>query len=638
MDFFGAQEEAKNRTKIAIGLFALGVLATAVAIYTVVIWVLFLQGDAPWLPMPLILAQTRPEIFGWSIAGISVVILAASFLKISSMGAGGVSVAQLLGARFIDLRIDGEKERQLQNIVEEMAIASGYGIPQVGILEEEQSINAFAAALTPRDAVVVVTRGALEKLNRDELQAVVAHEFSHLLNGDSRLNINLAGWVFGLFFLTIIGRRLMRVRGKKSGGIVLIGLAVFVVGAIGWLFGRVIQALISRQREYLADASSVQFTRNPRAMVASLGKIALGAGSAIRNPLGTDMAHFFFSSASSFDDFMGLFATHPPLGSRMRAIDANYEQILESLPKPSDEELLDGKTISPIQAAEARYIKWKMAQEAAEVRVPENAADGINMAVMALTALVASSGSISSATLNSLSGVLAEIPDPLKAALNTPAGARAVILGLVLPVENRQALVESLQPNLAGEVYRPLYELSSSLAGVAVKQRIMLAQLACTRVKRLLPAEKIALAQDLEKIISMDGKLTAFEALYVELIRHWLELDSDCHKIVPVEAASRVLSFLYAQQGIGEPLETIELAKITEGLVLPRALRPIKYISMVALREALPSLLAFSFLQRRELLIAFGRVLKLDEKFTEEEVETLRALAGLMDCPMPSRG
>jgi len=525
----------------------------------------------------------------------------------SHLGAGGISIAQSMGARIIDLNTHDEKERRLMNVVEEMAIASGAPVPIVGILDDEENVNAFAAAMGPRDAVVVVTRGALETFTRDELQAVVGHEFSHLLNGDSKMNVVLAGWVWGLFFLTIVGRMLMQgrrdseSRSKGAGVIILIGLATFIVGLVGHFFGQLIQALISRQREFLADASSVQFTRNPGAMLSTLSK--LRAGTSLRNPSASGLAHFFFAPANAFNGFTGLLATHPPVDARMRAIDKNYQSFV-------------GEETPLVDVAEAPAAP-----------VAQNTFDP-----MTLVGMVATAGVLTTPPQmkNSHEGWAMEIQD----ALETAEGAQAVLLSMALPHEKRNEALNAMQGKLAGNIFRRVYELEAQ--PIKVSERFALAQLAIQRLRGQDASSRITLLQALNAAVDVDGALTGFEAMYVEWVAHALGEKSADKKFPKEEAASRVLSYLYSHQKGAAPITDEELEKVLNGLVL-KDLRAIRNVTTPALREALPALKGYNFLLRRELLIAAGRVLKLDSVMTDEEAETLRLLAGILDCPLPAR-
>jgi len=232
-------------------------------------------------------------------------------------------VAELLDGRLINSSARDANERKLLNVVEEMAIASGVPVPQVYVMNEEPGINAFAAGHSSGDAVIGVTRGCMTLLSRDELQGVIGHEFSHVLNGDMRLNLRLIGLIFGILCLTIIGRILIRTRGRKNP-LPLLGIALIVIGWAGVVFGRLIQAAVSRQREVLADASAVQFTRNPAGLAGALKKIGgLAEGSHLKSPHAEEASHLFFANGMGESIFS--FATHPPLVERIRALDPSFD-------------------------------------------------------------------------------------------------------------------------------------------------------------------------------------------------------------------------------------------------------------------------------------------------------------------------
>ena len=275
-----------------------------------------------------------PQMFAWVSGLVGGVILIGSWSKLAQLSAGGKVVAQSLGGRPVEPTTTDLSERRLLNVVEEMAIASGLPVPEVWIMDEEQGINAFAAGTDPTNAVVGVTRGTLDRLTRSELQGVVAHEFSHILNGDMKLNMRLMGWIFGLVMLSMLGRTMIEAlrfvrssRDSKNGGgvvlaIVVAGLAVWLVGSVGVLFARMLQAAISRQREFLADASAVQFTRDPEGIAGALKKIGgFSEHGKISSPKAMEARHMFFASSG----FASLMATHPPLEKRILAIDPRWK-------------------------------------------------------------------------------------------------------------------------------------------------------------------------------------------------------------------------------------------------------------------------------------------------------------------------
>lgn len=257
-------------------------------------------------------------------AGVAFMILAITLIKILTLGRGGEAVALMVGATPLDMNTKDPLERRLINVVEEMAIASGVPVPKIFVMLGEPSLNAFAAGLEPQRSVIAVTQGLIEQLDRDELQGVIAHEFSHIFNGDMALNVKLLGAISGLVFMADVGRAMMRVRsrGRKQNSLPLIGFALFVVGYLGVLFSQIIKAAISREREYLADASASQFTRNPSGLASALAKILHFMGSIV-NRAGTEqVSHFFFSDAVSKGG--GLFSTHPPVEDRISKLDPSF--------------------------------------------------------------------------------------------------------------------------------------------------------------------------------------------------------------------------------------------------------------------------------------------------------------------------
>ncbi|HWV58524.1 MAG TPA: M48 family metallopeptidase, partial [Longimicrobiales bacterium] len=327
MDFFQAQESARARSRVLVALFLGAVVAIIVTVYVVIQIVLAATGGmAPGF---------YPELFAVVAIGTSLLIAGGSGFRTLQLRSGGASVAEMLGGRRVSPDTRDIAERRLLNVVEEMAIASGMPVPAVFVLDAEQGINAFAAGYTIHDAAVAVTRGTLERLDRDELQGVIAHEFSHILNGDMRLNVRLIGLLFGILLLSVVGRGLLRGaayggRGRKGGGgqVALIGLALTLLGFVGVFFGRLIKAAVSRQREFLADAAAVQFTRNPGGLADALKKIG-GAtargGSLVRNHHAEELSHLFFAEGVQRAFAGGALSTHPPLDERIRRIEPNWD-------------------------------------------------------------------------------------------------------------------------------------------------------------------------------------------------------------------------------------------------------------------------------------------------------------------------
>jgi Zn-dependent protease with chaperone function len=331
-DFFTRQEQSRRTTRILVAMFVLAVLATALAV--TVAGALVLAAYTSQSELPFAGAQSWSMWAGLhirvllAIAGCTLGFIAvASAYRLASLARGGAEVARMLGAREVATQSTDPLERRLNNVVEEIAIASGLPVPAVFVLEREAAINAFAAGLKPADAAITVTRGALERLNRAELQGVIAHEFSHVLNGDMRLNAQLMGLAFGILALSLIGRWLLRtqryMRRRGNGALLVFGVALTVIGFVGLLSSRLIKAAVSRQRESLADASAVQFTRDPSGLAGALKKIG-GYTGQLSSVDSEEVAHMLFARGASA--FSGLFATHPPLIERIHALDPSFNE------------------------------------------------------------------------------------------------------------------------------------------------------------------------------------------------------------------------------------------------------------------------------------------------------------------------
>src|SRR5437016_4331090 len=332
MDFFERQEQAHHNTRLLVIYFSAGVALLIATVYLAVL--LIFAGVSSRHPRYYRYDNDQPAIslwnprlfFGVAIGTLSVIVLGSLF-NTAELAQGGSVVATNLGGRLVNPSTTDPNERKLLNVVEEMAIAAGVPVPQVYLLPQERGINAFAAGHSTSDAVVSVTEGSIKLLTRDELQGVIGHEFSHILNGDMRLNLRLMGIIFGIVCLAVIGRILLQTRGssRDRNPLPLLGLALLVLGWTGVFFGRLIQAAVSRQREFLADASSVQFTRNPAGLAGALKKIGgLSYGSKLQAAHAEEASHMFFGNGMG-ESFLHLMDTHPSLEERIRALDPAFD-------------------------------------------------------------------------------------------------------------------------------------------------------------------------------------------------------------------------------------------------------------------------------------------------------------------------
>lgn len=419
MTFFEHQLEARKATRRLLAALCLAMIGVNVVVYLAfqayrhLVWNQPRAYD-PYGPAPLTSDSFQwwdPQAFGlvWIIT--TAIVAAGAIFKLMKIGGKGHGVAMMLGGKPVDPSTDDPKLKQLINIAEEMAIASGCKMPGVYVLPGELAINAFAAGMSQDDAVIAVTEGALQKLDREQLQGVVAHEFSHILNSDVRLNMNLISAIGGLAGLSILGRTLLRAktRGRNAGPVVAAGLGLYLIGLIGVLSARVIQASISRQREYLADASAVQFTRNPNGLAGALLKIQDEAHLRFLHPEEESIRHMMF--ASSLRNFGGLFATHPPLEERIRklvpSMKVSRSQNSENLPSS-----LHSQKRSP-----AANLSMSLAGSQRERFVPASLLDSV--------------GQLSLEGIEIAATVLDQIPLALRNLAHTSDGAKQVLLGLL---------------------------------------------------------------------------------------------------------------------------------------------------------------------------------------------------------------
>ncbi len=434
MNFFEYQEQAQRRTVLLVFLYGLSVISIAVVLYLVLFFTLSKLDDR-------MAAEGRPGLFLWTFVGVMVIVGLGTLYKVLQLSQGGSVVAKMLGGRAVTPATEDPLERRLVNVVEEMALASGTPMPKVYVLDQEPGINAFAAGLGKRDAVVAVTRGALELLNRDELQGVIAHEFSHIHNGDMRLNLRLMGVLHGILLLSLIGYYTMRVtsimgrgrgsgrRGGREGGAVvlaifLLGLVLWILGMIGVFFANLIKSAVSRQREYLADASAVQFTRNPAGLANALKKIgALGKAGAMRADRAQEASHLFFAGGLRGGLF-NLLSTHPPLINRIRRLDPTFTGIFD----PSAPQLANA--LGEEGGGDGGGRKGQ-GGGAGVASLSGTAAKVQRAKKVSVRDFSQKSGEFSAAALQKISTFLQGLPKPLREALQRPGEAPAVIWALL---------------------------------------------------------------------------------------------------------------------------------------------------------------------------------------------------------------
>jgi Zn-dependent protease with chaperone function len=643
MNFFEHQERARRNTRKLVLLFALAVACIIAALYFVGL------GAVTWMEVSRAVKSARPRQplpWGWwrpeVLACVSVAALAiiggGSLYKISTLGRGGTVVAESVGGRLVDLETADPDERKLLNVVEEMAIASGVPMPMVFALDKEEGINAFAAGFTPNDAAVAVTTGALRLLKRDELQGVIAHEFSHILCGDMRLNIRLIGLTYGILIIAIIGRGMIQAAGRGTGrrgrgavGGILIGAALTAIGYIGVLFGRLIKAAISRQREFFADASAVDLTRNPDGIAGALKKIGgYGFASRVLAAEGESVSHMLFGDwrLKAFQTF-GLLSTHPPLSERIQRLDPAF----------------DGKfpSVEPLPTDRVRYCVEDTAIAGAPAMLTRAKVTAAPADVIGLV------GRPQAAHLAYGASLLASIPGEFRAAALQPARAVCMVYAFLLDAdagkqERQTAILKGeLKPILVDEVLR-LSEISRAMNPVL---RLPLLDLALPALRRLNENQRRAFLKHVQLLAGADQETTLSEfALQCLLTRRMEAMEKPSVRQAVYAAytplrlpCATVLSVLAR---IGQRDEDSAVSAFRTGASrLPsgeEALQtplPPEACSFAALGEALDKLVLATPIIKQRVLDAFAHCVLADGTVTIEEAELLRAIAVYLDCPIP---
>ena len=604
MDFFESQERAKRNTAWLVALFALAVVATVASVH-VAVAVAAGQG-APIGPRLL-----DPATFLTCAGGVLAVVLAGTALKVAQMSQGGPAVAAALGGRQVDPGTQDAAERRVLNVVEEMSIASGVRVPPVYVMED-QGINAFAAGNSERDAVIGVTRGCIERLTRDELQGVMAHEFSHIFHRDMRLNMRLVAWLGGIFAISIVGRMLLRAAsrparsrsdGKGRAAIGGIGLVLFVVGIVGYFFGRLIQAAVSRQREYLADASAVQYTRNPDGIAGALEKIAAGTGSALDAPAAAEFSHFLFASGIS-----SLFATHPPLEERIARI--------------------RGIRVAAAPASMPRHDGF----------APPGAVPPAVVTAAGIRAARESMGSLTPAGVDGAAATISSLHPAVADAVRNPFDARAAVCLLLLaghgPERARQlSAIAGRDPPLADAVRR-----LAGAAQVPPGQRLAVLELAAASLALLSPAQYAAFRSTLADLIAADGTVDRLEWTVRVVLRRAVEsrgsapaprtaTDEDLALVASVLAWSGSPDVAGAQRAWDAARASF--ARLGDAPV------PASRCTLDALDSSLRAFAASSIAMRRRLVDACVAAVAADGRTTVEEAELLRAVCASVGSPMP---
>jgi Zn-dependent protease with chaperone function/hemoglobin-like flavoprotein len=643
MNFFESQQRARSRTLLLVTLFVLALVILIILTNLLLIFAVDMYYGGGLQDPQTFIQRMDWWTFAMIGLGVSIVVFTGSVSKIISLWGGGQVIADSLGARLIQRNTIDLHERQLLNVVEEMAIASGTPAPPVYLLADEAAINAFAAGYSPRDAIIGVTQGLIEHLNRDQLQGVIAHEFSHIFNGDMRLNIQLIGALNGILIIGRIGYQIasspfrhrrsgIRVRssGKGKGGgiavILAIGVGLLIIGYSGIFFGNLIKAAVSRQREYLADASSVQFTRNPEGIAGALKKIGgLGSGSRVSSPGATEISHAFFANGVS--GFMSsLWATHPPLEARIRRIDPKW----------------NGQFMSAGSDSGAQVARSDPDQSS-----PPLSALTSNTTLSEINHTIDRAGAPGEQAMAQARQLISAIPPLLEEAAREPWGARALIYGLLLDREfsERVRQLEYLQNHADRDVYILLQKLMNDRDSLEARFRLPLIDLALPSLKQLSNRQYQTFRDNIVKLIKMDSSVNLMEwSLQKILFNH---LDQYFYNLPHVKTRfntsselqneiTLVLSVMaYAGHHEREKIMTAFDEACRQMGLNEKNLLNAQQISVALLDQAVQKLQQLKPAIKQQLLKACATGVMFDRHVTAREIELLRAFADVLDCPMP---
>ena len=639
-DFFERQDIARRNTGRLVLLFVLAVLAIMVSIYLLLATTMgYLNRNPETGAIDWSLANDL-QLVGIAVVGTLVVVGGGALFKTAQLRGGGRVIAEELGGRRLNPDTSVSGERQLLNVVEEMAIASGTPAPPVYLLDEEDGINAFAAGFTINDAVIGVTRGAVERLSRDELQGVIAHEFSHILNGDMCLNIRLIGFLHGILIIGILGYFMLRVSAFSSYGhrrssrdssplaLLALGAGLMVVGFLGTFFGNLIKAGVSRQREFLADASAVQFTRQPAGIAGALKRIGgFLSGSTVESPNAPEANHMFFGKATS--GLSGLFATHPPLAERIRQLEPSWNGQFAEGPPRTDSALAPHPSTAGVTGFAGT-----------EEAVNRDAAESVTSAVDHI-------GEPNTAHLQYAAKLVEELPTAIVDATREPYGARALIYALLIDrqTETREVQIAHLSKAADPGVCKETLKLLPLIEHLDARVRLPLVDIALPALCSLTDAQYRQFKQNITELVEADRTIALFEWSLQRILLHDLEAQRfnvtpgrvRHHRLDRLQPHYELLLSTLAHTGHRDETaahEAFEQAK--QHVDLPQArFRRDEECGLEAVDAALTVLEEAAPRIKRQILRAAAACLTADRKVTIAEAELLRAMSASLGCPMP---
>jgi Zn-dependent protease with chaperone function len=637
MNFFESQDLARKNTGRLVLLFALAVIGL------IILSNILMLGIVTWIStdQPDFSINSLTSRYGWVefsavSAGVVLLILLGSFHKTMSLSGGGSVVAESLGGRLIPQSTADLQQKQLLNVVEEMSIAAGMPIPKVYLLDDG-AINAFAAGKTPSDAVIGITRGTLELLSREELQGVVAHEFSHIANGDMRLNIRLIGILHGILLISMIGYVVLRLASggrrssssKSSGGAAAffaLGAGLMVIGYAGSFFGQWIKAIISRQREYLADSSAVQFTRNQDGIAGALKKIGGGGRTSNRShlssPAAAEYSHAYFATGVS-SMLQSMLATHPPLGDRIKRIDPQWDgQFITTLTKPG---------LAPQPSAEKQKTKQKSAKISA-----------LDFAEMAIIGI----GSLNEANVSHAQKLIKNIPGLLREAASDPYSARALIYAMLVNLQDGGSIaLQSFEYEVDPTMLQLTEKYCAEIKKTKPEHRLPLLEFSTNALKELSVNQYIQFKKVVNKIMQSDNKINLIEWVFQRFVLQQLDLFFNFQKPAVAKypdltqlgnEVNLILSLIAEIEHKNQAeAETALKAGLKVSNIDISGVIDKKQLKLEKLNKALDQLMQLKPLAKPKLLRACLAVIMHDDVSTVQGIELIRMISSCLDCPMP---
>lgn len=622
MNFFEHQHQARRQTKRLVFYFILAIFAI-VLLLNLAVFLGLCFSNIYCIPFS---DYWRHEL-SWTISGGAVLIIVlTSLIRWGQMKrGGGFKAVKMAGARSVDLHSNDPKERQLINVVEEISIAAGIPVPNIYVMEQESAINAFVAGTEPHNTCLVVTRGCLDKLNRQELQGVIGHEYSHIFNGDMRLNIYLIGILAGILVIGQLGEFLMRSSSssrssrKNDGGLIALGLGIMVVGYLGLFFGRLIKAAISRQREFLADASAVQYTRDPNGIANALYKIKVdSSGSMLNTKSAEELSHMCFERSHKISFMSGLLATHPPIDQRIEQVAPNFVPPKIHSGSKQQEQTQQGNKDKSEAFVESVVLAGAISSQVGQIDVNQ---------------------------IDKTQWQLSLLPESLKqVARDTHAKLRASDLAFALLVLHntlsRQQVIEQSNQWLDDSELERLVEILPDLSPLAIEQQLLLFDLALPRLKNYPEDKKAQVLNKAKRLVDCDRQVSLEEYIIYALLLLFLTEQKPVSKPITkysyVENELEILIGTFvAHTATSHEKQTQTFTRLMQSFGVTLTEYQKQDFNPNNFHRALRKLACLNPLMKKPLIDSLGEAISSDGKLSAKQFMLMRAACEYLDCPLP---